>query len=132
MDTGMSALDVGNMGRLKGHRREIFSCAVIWPVLLGNVVLNVVVTRSRGGSRGAPLRDVYYQGFFNRLPSWKVFVEGSADFFLWTQDAFIAEQVGCGIAAQDLENDVWRVDCPTQRVCVLLQDGISNVINQIF
>ena len=42
----MLTLDVCHMRRVQSHRREVFASGVIWPVLLGHVVLYLMVARS--------------------------------------------------------------------------------------
>ena len=87
----MLTLDVCHMRRVQSHRREVFSSGVIWPVLLGHVVLYLMIARSGRRSGSSRFWDIDNQGFFDCLSTWEVVVEGTPNGLFRPQDALIAQ-----------------------------------------
>lgn len=57
------------------HGWEVtLSRIICWAVLFGNVVLDVMIARARRWFRGATLRDVDDESFFDGLSTGKVFI----------------------------------------------------------
>lgn len=77
------------------------------------------------------MRYVNDQSLFYVLPARIVCVKCLTDRLLRSQYSLRLDSIIGGLATDYLEIDVGRVDVSSERVCVLVQNDISNVVDQI-
>jgi hypothetical protein len=90
-----------------------------------------MIIDERGGSGRSTLGYLNDQGFFYILPAWVVCVECLADGLFRTQHSFRLDGVVGGFPTDYLEVDVGRIDASSERVGVLSQNDISDVVDQV-
>lgn len=77
-----------------------------------------------GASRG----HVDDEGLVDRLTAGEVGVDGVTHVLLGPQGAFAC---ALAIAGHNAQGNVWRVEAPAQRVCILFEDHVAHVVDQV-
>lgn len=124
-------LDVGQMRRVYGHGREVFSSIVGRAIWVGIEVRDLMISSSRGSTRSAAGRDIYEKSFIDGLAAGIVGIEGFPNGLLGTEDAFGGDVFVGGLATDDLEGDVRRVDAPTEGIGIFAENDISNTVDEV-
>lgn len=119
----LTAAQTGWRGIDNGHGREVFRLVVGRVVVVG-----VVEGHSRRGFGGSPLGHVDDESFGDILPAWKVSVQRPAHFLFRPQSAVLAL---LRISRDDSQSDVWGIEAPAERIGVLLEDHLADVVNQV-
>lgn len=84
MRNGIRVWDMCEVRRMDRHWGEILPGGIIRSVLIGVVVREVVVARSRGGSRRATRWDVDDESFINSLSAGIIGIQDHTDRLLGT------------------------------------------------
>ena len=90
-----------------------------------------MVVHSRGRSGRPALGYFNDEGFFYVLSTGVVCVECLADGFFRAQNSFILDGVVGGFSTAYPEIDIGRIDASSKRVCVLAQNDIPHIIDEI-
>lgn len=106
-----------------GHRWEVLCL-----VACGVVVMGVVERDSRRGLGRSSLGHVDDEGLGDGLAAGEVGVDCSAHLLLGPQGAVLA---ALGVSRHDAQGDVWGVEALAQRVCVLFEDHVAHVVDQV-
>ena len=95
---------------------------------MGSSLLLLIVSRRglRRGSGSASQGHFDEQCLVHRVPAGEVNVEGLADGLLGAQCSLLPV-----LSWDDPQRDVGRIEAPPQGVCVLLQDHVAHVVDQL-
>lgn len=119
---GAGARD-GGRGIDDGHGREVLGVLVV-----AIVVVAVVERDLRRGFWRPPLRHVDDEGLGHLLAAGEKGVEGAAHLLLGPQSAVLP---ALGVARDDAQGDVGRVEAAAERICVLFENHLAHVVDQV-
>ena len=95
-----------------------------------------VVCMGIGGKRGGLWSPSWGhlddEGFTYRLSAGVKMVECASKRFLGPQDSFQLAVSARRLSLDESDDDIWRVDGSTEGVGVFLEDGVTEVIDQVF
>lgn len=90
-----------------------------------------MITSSGGSTRSATGGNIYEKSFIDGLAARIVGIEGFPNGLFGTEDAFGGDVFVGGLATDDLEGDVRRVDAATEGIGIFAKNDISNAVDEV-
>lgn len=95
-------------------------------------VICMGVGGKRRGLWGPSWRHLDDEGFIYCLSAGVEMVESAGERFLGSEDSFQLAVSARWLSLDESDDDIWRVDGSTEGVGVFLEDGVAEVIDQVF